>query len=291
MIAFLLIVAMVGAASAAESGLDAGEPELVEAGYVLATKAASLYAEEYFPGSSLGPGEPVYDITDENSIVGWYYIVDTNGENCVSFSEYLSYLDEMYIKYLSPLLLDEPFEDLNALTKFNNLLKRYKALYISNYLNYGPLLDIDKGRTITITTIPYQIKQISEMFNTELMDYYALCSLPNSSKFSIRYTDSESVTFYSIRLFEPVYFSSTDFNKVVKELRNNYIGKYQTEPLTIWGSIINSNILEIDGTLRDDLEWHDWYYGLPIDLPFHEVIRGGLDRLMTEIPDIPRSVG
>jgi hypothetical protein len=139
-VAFVLTV-LVGALFASESGPT--ETGLVEAGYELATKAASLYVEESFPGSRLGLGEPVYDILDESSVLGWYYIIGTEGLEELSFSDFIEYDKVLYSKYMEPRLTGVYSKQNYDLTKYNESISRYRAIYISNYLDFGPVLLFD----------------------------------------------------------------------------------------------------------------------------------------------------
>ncbi len=232
----LLLILVAGCVSAE---LCDTEPELREVGRDLAAKAAAFYAEKYFPGSSVGSGEPVYDIIEEGQIVGWYFIIDTNGEETISFREYIEFDARLHKEYLTPLLTNQPFEDLTALTKYNNQIENYKAIYISNYLEHCPFLHLEMGRVIAISGTPYSIKQVCELFNAYLVNINRLCSLPNSVIYAIQFEDNNGNSYYCINSLGKLYYSSDEIDEVITYLKV-YHYESRIQPSGTWQDILDS---------------------------------------------------
>ncbi|MCK4593484.1 hypothetical protein KAU45_03200 [bacterium] len=214
----LLLLFTAGFTSATE--LCDVEPALMEAGYDLATKAAAFYAEEYFPGSSVGPGEPVYDITDEKSVVSWYFIVDAKGEQELSFQEFVELNTNLYKKYLEPFLTGVYSTDNYDIIKYNQLITRYKAILISNYLNYGPLLLCDSHMRIHLSTVPEQISEISREYSTRLTDSYRLYALPNKPLISVCYETIDGRIIFAYQdIDDSKYYEQDNLEELIRYLK------------------------------------------------------------------------
>ncbi len=214
----LLLLFTAGSTSATE--LCVVEPALIEAGYDLAAKAAAFYAQEYFPGSSIGPGEPVYDITDEKSVVSWYFIVDAKGEEELSFHEFQELNTNLYECYMEPFLTGDYSTDHYDIIKYNQLITRYKAIFISNYLNYGPLLMLDSGIFLHLSSVPEQIAEISRKYNATLTDSYRLFTLPNMFLISVCYETIDGRIIFAYQdIDDSKYYKQDNLEELIRYLK------------------------------------------------------------------------
>jgi hypothetical protein len=234
-----LVLLIAFAAGCVSAELHYSKPELAEVGYDLAAKAAAFYAEKYFPGSSVGPGEPVYDITDENTVVGWYFIADTNGEDTILFREYIELDEQLYEEYLMPLLINQPFDDLNALTKYGSQIEHYHAIYISNYFEHCPILNLEDGMQIAITGTPYDKKEICSRFNALQLSIKGLYSLLNSKVYAIQFEDNTGNQYYSIHLLNPVYYSANEMDELIDIISRMNIYNSPVLPTETWQDVVD----------------------------------------------------
>ncbi len=211
----LLLILVAGCVSAE---LCDTEPELREVGRDLAAKAAAFYAERYFPGSSVGPGEPVYDITDEETVVGWYFIVDTMDIHEFTFHDYQELNTEMYKNYMEPFLTGVYSEENNDILEHHRQMKRYKSLYISNLLTSGPLYWREDGPIPPFCSVPEQMAEISREYDTTLVDWYRLFSLPNSPYISVCYKSTEGVRIYAYQNIDwSDYYEQDNLEGLIKD--------------------------------------------------------------------------
>jgi len=230
----LLMILVVGCVSAE---LCDAEPELREVGYDLAAEAAAFYAEKYFPGSSVGPGEPVYDITDEDTVVSWYFIVDAKGEQRLSFHDYQELNTDLYKRYMGPFLVEEYSTANFDIITYGKLTERYIGLLISNNYIYKPLFYYDRGPIPPFSSVPEQMAEISRDYNTILVDWYRLFSLPNSPSISVCFKTTEGVRIYAYQNIDwSDYYEQDNLEGLKKELTCRRNEHYYSS-LFLWKSL------------------------------------------------------
>ncbi len=131
--------------------------ELTEVGIELATKAAEIYAEELYPGSSFGPAEPIYNLTLDGSITGWYFFVDTTGETEPTKDDIYAAIDQ-WAPQLDTFLTNDEFERIQTIAQM--FIDKYKFIHINNHQEGEPL--IETGRIAYPFTFSHRRKLRAE---------------------------------------------------------------------------------------------------------------------------------